>query len=129
MIEREQIEELFATMEKEAGWDLSTPKTWGFLFADKSEEKLASAAEELEGMGYEVVGLLDADPEEEDDPETIFLLVEMVEQHSLDTLLERTEVLTGFAKDAELFAFDGIDVGPGPDDPDYEEPEVEDDEN
>ena len=126
MIEREQLEELLATMEKEAGWDLSTPKTWGFVFGDKDESKLVAAADELEGMEYDVIGIHEPDPEEDDDPDMLFLLVERVEQHDIDSLLKRTAELSEFASDAELFCFDGIDVGPGPDDPDYEAPEIED---
>ena len=59
---------------------------------------------------YSFNAVWDKDPEN-DDGDLMWLHVERIERHSVDTLLARNEQLTEFAAKHELQSYDGFDVG------------------
>ncbi len=119
-ISLEQIEEMFAQVREQSPWDPSGDLTWGYYFVDPKAEKLDAAANELEKLGYTVLGILEPDDSDEaiqDAPEKdmFFLHVAKVETHSPETLLARNEELYAFATKHSLYGYDGMDVGPSDD--------------
>ena len=115
MIDRERIEELFARsrqllQEGRATWNIDDVCRWSFFFVDADRERLVSAGKVLERAGYEFVGLLEPD-EDGDDPETIYLRVDRVERHTVDSLVARNAELDSFAASHGLANYDGMDVG------------------
>lgn len=91
-------------------WDIDDVCRWSFFFVDADRERLIKAGEELERAGYEFVGLLEPG-EEDDDQETIYLRVDRVEHHTVDSLMSRNEELYAFAASHGLANYDGMDVG------------------
>ena len=87
MITEEAIRDLFERTRflrdtGRAKWDIDDICRWSFFFVDTSREKLLRAADELAALGYEVVGMLEPTPDD-DDQEAIFLRVDRVEKHSV----------------------------------------------
>ena len=108
------IEDLFANTRKlrqegRAKWDIDGVCRWSFFFVDADRERLVRAGEALERAGYELVGLLE--PDENDDQETIYLRVDCVERHTVDSLMSRNAELYSFAASHGLADYDGMDVG------------------
>ena len=115
MITREMIEDLFERTrrlraEGKVKWNIDDACRWSFFFIDGSREKLIAAGQELEGIGYEFVGLLEPSPDD-DDQETIFLRVDRVEKHTVHSLLARNDDLYAFADRIGLQGYDGMDSG------------------
>lgn len=115
MITEEMLTELFERTrrlrrEGKAAWDIDDICRWSFFFVDTSREKLVRAADELAQVDYEVIGLLEPTPDD-DDQATIFLRVDRVEKHSISSLLRRNEELYALALSLELDAYDGMDCG------------------
>ncbi len=109
------IEDLFANTRKlrqegRAEWNVDEVCRWSFFFVDADRERLTKAGEELERAGYEFVGLLEPE-EEDDDQETIYLRVDRVEGHTVDSLMARNAELYAFAASHDLADYDGMDVG------------------
>ena len=109
MITKAQLEEMFDGVHDEPGWDLDSPLVWDYFFTDTDREKLIRAAATLESLGYEVVGLLEPGPDE-DDKEILFLQVRKVEHHTIDTLDARNQELYRFADEHDLKSYDGMDM-------------------
>lgn len=108
------IEDLFANTRKltrdgRAKWDIDAVCRWSFFFVDVDRDRLIRAGEDLARGGYEFVGLLE--PGEDDDQETIYLRVDRVERHTVDSLLSRNSELYAFAESHGLANYDGMDVG------------------
>src|SRR5262245_14141215 len=87
MITREMIEDLFERTrrlrsEGRVKWNIDDVCRWSFFFIDSSRERLIDAGQKLEGTGYEFVGLLEPNADDEDQ-ETIFLRVDRVEKHTV----------------------------------------------
>lgn len=111
MIELEQLEEMFASIAKEAKWDMSQPMLWGYFFTDRSREKLQSIIQPLEKLGCRVVDLYLPDFNEGEEP-YYFLQVEKEEVHSAASLFERNAQFYALAEHHGLDSYDGMDVGP-----------------
>jgi hypothetical protein len=115
MISQEMIEDLFVRtrqlrMEGRVAWDIDDVCRWSYFFVDSSKEKLLDAARELERAGYEPIGFLEPEPEDEDQ-ETIFLRVDRVERHTVASLLARNDELYAIAARLGLRDYDGMDSG------------------
>ena len=116
VITREQIEDLFVRAralreEGDADWDVDGTCLWSYYFVDDSRDRLADVCERLESEGYTPVGLLEPSPEDEDQ-ETLFLRVDRIERHTVETLVARNDELHALAELFELAAYDGMDCGP-----------------
>jgi hypothetical protein len=83
---------------------------WSFFFVDSDKVKLVTLAHHLEELGYEIAGLLTPNPGDEDQ-KTLFLRVDRVEVHSVDSLHERNAQLAEVASRFGIAAYDGMDVG------------------
>ncbi len=64
MISAEMIEDLFERTrrlrkERRVTWDIDDVCRWSYFFVDSSAEKLVDAGHQLEGAGYEFIGLLE----------------------------------------------------------------------
>ena len=112
-IDRSELEELFANVREKTTWPIDGDMVWGYFFADTDRDKLERCARELEALGYRVVGVFSPDPDD-DDQETMFLHVERVETHTVETLHRRNMELYELAEKLGLEAYDGMDVGPVP---------------
>jgi hypothetical protein len=111
MISREQLEEMFSSIRANAQWSIDGDCCWDYFFTDSDREALVRAGELLESVGFELVGLLEPNPDE-DDQETVFLQVRRVEHHTVDSLYTLNERLYAFAKAQGLASYDGMDVSP-----------------
>ena len=49
------LQDVFARMAGEAGWDTSRALLWGYFFVDPHEEALAAVGHTLTGAGYTLV--------------------------------------------------------------------------
>lgn len=109
------LEELFvatrtARREGYVTWDIDDACRWSFFFVDEDRERLIAAGDALARAGYEAVGLLEPH-EDDDDRETLYLRVDRVERHTVDSLLARNAELYAFAEAHGLGDYDGMDVG------------------
>ena len=116
MITREQVEALFLHTRQlrrdgRVDWDIDGVCRWSYYFVDASRKNLLRLGEHLKGMGFQVVGLREP-ADGDDDPETITLQVDQVEQHTVDSLMARNREFTAAARQFQVRDFDGLDNGP-----------------
>jgi hypothetical protein len=111
MITRDQLEDFFISTRTSAQWSIDAECCWDYFFVDSDREKLVRAGELLEQERFELVGLLEPSPDD-DDQETVFLQVRRVERHTVDTLHALNSKLYAFAETQGLRAYDGMDVSP-----------------
>ena len=108
MIEREILEQLFATM-RANGVETNQNLLWGYFFTDPDASRLEAAVPDLERAGYRFVEILASD--DPDEPGGHILHVEKVETHTIDSLDARNHELDAFAERHGLESYDGMDVG------------------
>jgi hypothetical protein len=111
MITREQLEEMFASIRAKGHWSIDDECRWDYFFVDTDRDKLIQAPDRLESEGFEVVGLLDPNPDD-DDQDTVYLQVQRVERHTVDSLLALNTKVYVFAEAQGLSSYDGMDVSP-----------------
>ena len=99
------------TSQHEANFDIDKVCRWSFFFGGSSEQKLTALGSHLESEGYEPIGFIEAD-EEDDNPDLIYLRVDMEELHTVDTLHKRNQTLFALVKEFDVEAYEGMDVGP-----------------
>ena len=92
-----------------ARFDIDQPCRWSYFMVDTDREKLTRAGRFLETHGYDIVGFLE--PEPDDEEKKIYLRFDRVEQHTPETLFARNAELYGVAADFGLEDYDGMDVG------------------
>jgi hypothetical protein len=106
MIQRAQLEEMFAGMRAKAPWDVDGPLLWGYFFNGPDRAALESIGQKLEASGYRRVAL-------RQHPDGVWSLhVEKVEIHSVDSLDKRNAEFYALAREAGSVMYDGMDVGP-----------------
>lgn len=115
MITKETLQDFFENTrnlrdEGKAPFDIDDVCRWSYFFVDSDREKLNQVGVFLEDRGYEIVGFLEPEPEDEDQ-ETIYLRADRVEKHTVDSLHERNQELYGIAEQFEVSDYDGMDVG------------------
>jgi len=93
-----------------ARFDIDDVCRWSYFFVDEDRAKLFRLADSLKQVGYVNVGLLDPSPND-DDRRTLFLRMDCVERHDVDTLYARVLELYEVARRHGVSAFDGMDVG------------------
>lgn len=110
----ELIRDLFESTSKNPSisWDVYGVCRWDYFFLADGREELAALAEVLVSMGYGVVGI--SAPENEDEGKHLMLHVIRDEAHTVESLLERNEELAAIAAEAGVLAYDGMEVGPVP---------------
>ena len=111
MITREQLEEMFTSIRANGSWSIDGECCWDYFFTDSDRDKLVQAGEVLEQDGFELVGLLEPNPDD-DDQDTVFLQVRRVERHSVDSLHALNAKLYAFASAQGLASYDGMDASP-----------------
>jgi hypothetical protein len=109
-IEKSVLEEMFAEIRASTSWPIDGDMLWGFFFTDTDRAKLERAGQDLERLGYRTVGIL-APSADDDDRETLYLHVERIETHTVETLHQRNTELYELAPTLGLSAYDGMDVG------------------
>ena len=114
MITLPQLEEFFENTRQtfESGrstWRIDDECRWSFFFVDSTRENLLPIADYMQGLGYEFVGTLD--PEVEDENPVYFLRMDRVERHSPVSLNELNRQLYGIADQFGVQSYDGMDVG------------------
>jgi len=114
MIQIEQLQDMFQDIDARGRWDMSQPMLWGYFFTDSSRERLIGVVSQLELQGYRFVKVF-APELDEGQEEYFFLHVEKEEIHSPQSLHERNQRLYAFADMYQLAAYDGMDLGPLPD--------------
>src|SRR5438045_1558936 len=92
-------------------WSMDGECCWEYVCTDCDRDKLVRAGELLEQEGFELVGLLEPNPDD-DDPTTVFLQLRRVQRHTVDTLLGLNTRLYAFADAQGLASYDGMDVSP-----------------
>ena len=115
MITKEQVQGLFEhtrdlLRDGEIDWDIDGVCLWSYFFVDLSKERLQQAAEHLERQGYQVMGILEPEPED-DDQETLRLQVDKVEKHSVNSLMSRNIEFYALARKLQLRDYDGMECG------------------
>jgi hypothetical protein len=107
MITLEKLEEMFASMRRDASWYVDGDLLWGYFFTDPDPKKLELVASRLAKSAYRIVSLHPSD-----DGWTHFLHVERVETHSPKSLHLRNQELDTLASEFGIESYDGMDVGP-----------------
>lgn len=115
MITRTVLAEFFDNtralrIQGKARFDVDEVCRWSYFFVDEDRAKLFRVADSLERGGYENVGLLDPSPND-DDHRKLFLRMDRVERHDVDTLYARVLEFYEVARRHEVAEFDGMDVG------------------
>ncbi|WP_133406000.1 ribonuclease E inhibitor RraB [Parashewanella tropica] len=115
-ISKETLEAFFVetrefTQQAEANFDIDEVCRWSYFFGDTSEQKLTKLGSYLESEGYEPIGFLEAG-EEDENPDLIFLRVDMEEKHTVDSLYQRNQTFFALVKEYEVESYEGMDVGP-----------------
>lgn len=108
MIQREQLEEMFAGMRAKAPWNVDGPLLWGYFFNGPEKGALENIALTLEARGYRRVSLA------QHEDRVWSLHVEKVETHTVDSLHARNTEFYALAREAGLVKYDGMDVGAAP---------------
>ncbi|MBC7798648.1 MAG: ribonuclease E inhibitor RraB [Pyrinomonadaceae bacterium] len=106
------------------GFPLTEEQLYSYYFVDKNEEKLEKLGENLEGQGYDFIGVFDLNDEENGEPTgDILLHVDKVETHTIESLAKRNVELSKLALQFEVEDYDGWEVGSldGEDDDDDDE--------
>jgi hypothetical protein len=96
--------------EGKTGFDIDDECRWSYFFIDRDKNKLTHLGRYLEANSYEVVGFLEPTPND-DDQETIYLRVDRVEAHSVESLHQRNSELDELANQFGITGYDGMDVG------------------
>lgn len=111
MIELSQLQDMFANITNDAGWDMTQPMLWGYFFTDRKRAKLESAMAVLEqqGFGYVDIFIPQLEKGQED---YFFLHVTKVDVHTPESLHQQNARLYAFAAEHGLDSYDGMDVGP-----------------
>jgi len=104
----QQLKAFFSDLQEETGWNLDGDMLWGYFFLSEDPDKLMAAGGKLADEGYSIVGVFDADEEEEG----FVLHVERLETHTPETLHARNGELEAFASEYGLDSYDGMDVNP-----------------
>ena len=110
-IDRSVLEEMFANIRANTDWPIDGDMLWGYFFTGKDPAKLESAGQALEARGYRYVGILRPDAEDEDQ-DTLYLHVERIETHTVESLHQRNTELYELVETLGLETYDGMDVGP-----------------
>jgi hypothetical protein len=103
----EQIEQMFAGMKEQAGWDTAGNLLWGYFFTDQKPKKLEPLAAQLVKMGYRFVEIY-----ETANGGTHFLHIERVETHTPESLFVRNTEMNMLASQFGVESYDGMDAGP-----------------
>lgn len=90
-------------------YQIDEPCRWSYFLIDPDREKLIQAGRFLEARGYEVVGFLEPNPE--DEPLLIYLRFDKVERHTPDSLFARNAEFYEVAAKFGLAGYDGMEVG------------------
>src|SRR6187431_1019415 len=133
-IPKSQLDELFAQIREESPWNIDEDMVWGYFFTGDDPEVLEKAGLALEKQGYELIGIMEPEEEEDGEPPIFLLHMAKIETHSPESLHQRNQELYDFAEKNGLASYDGMDVGPidgdddGEDEIDDDDDEVEDEE-
>jgi hypothetical protein len=114
MITLSQLDEFFegARRTSQSGrstWHIDDECRWSYFFVDSDREKLLPIAAHMEHLGYEFVGTLA--PEADEENPVYFLRMDRVERHSPASLNELNRQLYGIADQFGVKSYDGMDVG------------------
>ncbi len=111
VISKDELEEMFENMSLQSKWDMSKAKLWGYYFVHPERTALDDAALLLAARGYHIVDIYLSRKRDPREADRWWLHVEQVETHSPESLDERNRLLSRFADDQGLLAYDGMDVG------------------
>jgi hypothetical protein len=113
-IPRAQLQTMFDQISRDTKWDLKKPLLWGYFFTHPTRDALEKAAPLLTARGYRLVDIRLGERQSPSDPDTWWLHVERIEIHTVDSLDARNRDLDAFAKEHGINNYDGMDVGPAP---------------
>jgi hypothetical protein len=108
-IRLDQLQTMFANMRAKTSWNIDGPLLWGYFFFDADAAKLRKAAAELQAQGYRLVAL-----EAVEGKLQFRLQVEKAEVHTPESLHKRNGEFYALAEKYGIAAYDGMDVGPVP---------------
>jgi hypothetical protein len=116
--DRDIIEGMFQHIRDRTEWPIDAGAClWRYFFIDRDRQKLDAAGRLLEKVGYQYEATWEPDDEIEEEASNpiFYLVVRMIEHHTVDTLMARNEQLSDFARTHGLESYDGMDVGAVPD--------------
>jgi Regulator of ribonuclease activity B len=108
----DKLEDMFAAISEQSGWDMKKPMLWGYFFTHHEPKLLESAKGRLVENGYRFVDIHLSDKENPTDPDKWWLHVEKEEIHTPQSLDKRNDELYLLAHELGLDSYDGMDVGP-----------------
>lgn len=97
------IEEMFAAMRVNSGWDMSQPLLWGYFFINDSKKPLVALSASLTKDRYRRVRLWKQGQWR--------LHMEKIEIHDELSLFARNSTLSEMAAQHDVACYDGMDVG------------------
>lgn len=116
MITLQELEDFFEMTrqmyaEGRSAWRIDDECRWSYFFVDAEREKLLPIADYMGRLGYEFMGTLD--PEVDDECQVFFLRMDRVERHSPWSLHELNYQFYEIAERFGVESYDGMDVGAG----------------
>lgn len=111
MIDKRTIKTFFEDLAKSDKFDENSNLLWGFFFLDTNKEKLKKISEKLSSINLEFVDIFEAEMEDNSLPKEYYLHLQKKEHHTEESLLQRNEYLYQIAKEFQINAYDGFDVG------------------
>jgi hypothetical protein len=108
----EGIREIFATAEREDGWNLQEEMLFSYYFVDRSIEKLERLGLKLEADGFDFIDIFELGDEETDEATGEYLLhIDKVEIHTPESLAQRNVEFQKLADEYEIASYDGWEFG------------------
>lgn len=112
VITLDQLEEMFASMQQNPGWDVNAPLLWGYFFTNNKPNLLETTKEILTEKGYRFVDIYLSEKENPSEADSFWLHVEQEEVHTPNSLDQRNDEFYMLAYQLGLKSYDGMDVGP-----------------
>ncbi|HEX8323368.1 MAG TPA: ribonuclease E inhibitor RraB [Tepidisphaeraceae bacterium] len=111
MIDRSLIEDMFAKADTHRHrWNIRDSCLWSYFFSGEDRSVLMELVDHLAKQNYTFAGTLEPDPE--DDHPILFVQLDRVESHTVETLIARNIALSAVADDFCGAVYDGMEVGP-----------------
>src|SRR3989337_1149816 len=110
MISRAAIEELFQHTrrlhrEGNTSYDIDGCCRWAYFFLDEDVDKLKQLGIFLENDGYEIIGFIEPEGEEENIND-VYLRADRVEKNTVESLFEKSKDLSEIAHRFDISSFD-----------------------
>ena len=110
----DMLQKMFQNIFEKTDWNMAGDMLWGYFFTNSEPTTLEKARDLLIAQGYRYVNIYQLDEEDPNAPRPWWLHVEKEETHTPASLDARNDELYLFAYEQSLDSYDGMDIGPIP---------------